>query len=83
MTPDQICRNCTFWRPRDNTRLGGTENLGECGRWRHEVSGNFDKSTVPANGVVTEYDEGWGALMGPEFGCVLWERGTQPEPGSQ
>jgi len=75
MTPNQICRSCTFWKPRDNS------HLGECSRWDYRTSGDFDHSAIPTNGVIAENDEGWGALMGPEFGCVLWEEGTRPEPG--
>jgi hypothetical protein len=25
------------------------------------------------NEVLVETDEGWGAMVGPKFGCVLWE----------
>jgi len=49
---------------------------GQCFRW-HGGNGKDGYSTpledVADNEVIVETDEGWGALMGPKFGCVLWE----------
>ena len=77
MTPDQICSRCKFWRQsvRDAAHpyVENTGPLGLCDRWEKSCSGSFDKSAVPANGIVVEYDEEWGAMTGPEFGCVLFE----------
>jgi hypothetical protein len=51
-------------------------NYGNCGRWLcgygyfgdHGRDANF-----PMNEVVVEDDEGWGAMMGKDFGCSLFE----------
>ena len=43
--------------------------LGTCNRW--EI-GYHDFDLKPDECQV-EGDEGWGMMMGPEFGCVLWE----------
>lgn len=64
------CGDCRHYHPRKNS------HLGQCHRWR---GGNgrdgyaWHPDDIPLNGVVVETDEGWGAAMGPDFGCVLFE----------
>lgn len=68
------CKGCKFFKPLEKEwRLDSAPRgagWGECSRWERGYSGleNYDP-----RGVYVENDEGWGAIMGPEFGCVLWE----------
>ena len=65
MTPNR-CRTCRYYVAHDKP-----EGYGGCTRW-HAGYG-VEMSEVAANEVLVENDEGWGALMGPDFGCVLHE----------
>lgn len=64
------CRACHYYHPLEGS------HLGSCHKW---LGGNGGSSygwkgkDIPMNGVVVETDEGWGAYMGPDFGCVLFE----------
>ena len=64
------CKDCKHYRPKEGV------HLGQCFRW-HGGNGSFGYSweakDIGINEVIVETDEGWGAMMGPEFGCVLWE----------
>lgn len=65
------CRSCRYFRVSgDGTYTTGLAPLGECCRWR---VGYRSMEETPMNEVQVEGDEGWGAIMGPDFGCVLWE----------
>jgi hypothetical protein len=44
---------------------------GSCERWH---MGYADPDPIEPNGCWVENDEGWGNYVGPEFGCVLFER---------
>jgi hypothetical protein len=63
------CATCKHYTPNVNG------HLGSCARWRGGDGSDgygWVPKEIPINGVVVETDEGWGARMGPEFGCVLW-----------
>lgn len=62
------CDACKHWYYDDRDKI---RRLGRCKRWLFGYQIHNDD--VPDNGVVVEDDEGWGAFMGPKFGCVLWE----------
>lgn len=64
------CKDCKHYEPIRKVSHSGSGLLGYCGRW-HQGYGSSDE--VKSNEVIVENDEGWGAMMGPEFGCVLWE----------
>lgn len=58
------CKACGFWASVDG-------RIGNCGRW---MTGYHVRSEeIPDNEVLVEDDEGWGARMGRDFGCVLFE----------
>lgn len=59
------CDACKFWNKR------GEDHLGYCGRWKEGYSIKLE--SIADNEVLVENDEGWGAMMGPKFGCVLHE----------
>lgn len=58
-----LCRDCKYYQ--DNDRNGHW-----CSRWRY---GYHAHPLIAPNDIIVEDDEGWGADMGPEFGCVLGE----------
>ena len=63
------CRTCKH-RYQD---VGHAIHLGGCSSpaWQHGYS--IDEHDVKDDGILVENDEGWAALMGPDFGCVHWE----------
>jgi hypothetical protein len=77
------CRDCKYYSPgarRDAVptredyvegRSGTGSRLGSCARWHYGYGVTADE--VGDHEVVVENDEGWGAAMGPDFGCLLWE----------
>jgi hypothetical protein len=58
------CKTCKHW-------LTASDRLGTCARWLTGYR-TADKD-VGDNEVLVEDDEGWAAVMGPDFGCVLHE----------
>jgi hypothetical protein len=60
------CKNCIHFGV-------GSEAppYGSCARWNTGYS--YNTSTMPLNEVCVESDEGWCMVVGPEFGCVLFE----------
>lgn len=73
------CDTCKHYRP-GAPEPGDVEkkppHLGWCARWRGgDGTGGYGWSPedIAENEVVVETDEGWGAQMGPKFGCVLHE----------
>ena len=51
-------------------------SFGNCSRWAK----GYGDDPLADNEVIVEDDEGWGAVMGPQFGCVLWQgRVTLPK----
>jgi hypothetical protein len=64
------CKDCKFYNPRNYQPL-----LGSCNRW---LTGyHLELSAIKSNEVLVESDEGWCMLMGPDFGCVLFEPKTK------
>lgn len=72
------CKDCKhfFVIKTDAGRYGAAairHGFGDCDRWKYGYNLDLDNG-VAANEVIVENDEHWGALVGPEFGCVLWEK---------
>lgn len=78
----QTCKDCLHYHPNKASDSGPapfSETLGSCHRWLGgDGSGGYgwSPSEIASNEVVVETDEGWGAQMGPDFGCVLWVKRT-------
>lgn len=73
--PEKTCDGCKHWH-KEMARNGDPRRHGQCHRWHGgDGSGGYATSLddVADNEVIVETDEGWGAMMGPKFGCVLWE----------
>lgn len=68
-----VCGSCKHY-----TRATNMVGLGNCGRWRQGY--DWQPQQIARNEVVVEGDEGWGAFMGPDFGCVLWESAPERKP---
>lgn len=60
------CADCKHYEP-DADRAG----YGHCSRWHHGYG--VILSDVAPNEAWVEDDEGWGNLVGQEFGCVLFQ----------
>ncbi len=61
------CKTCKHfeweeWNPKE---------YGSCKRWHKGY--DQDRPKLASNEVIVEDDEGWGMMMGPDFGCVLHE----------
>jgi len=65
------CATCAHWAKHSD------DHLGDCARWK--MGYKLGARDIPANEVHVENDEGWGAQMGPDFGCVLWQA-KKPTP---
>ncbi len=64
----RICRNCKHFDLDDKYKNG----WGACRRWMYSYQ-HLPKLRAKSNEIQVEFDEGWGAMMGPDFGCVLFE----------
>jgi hypothetical protein len=66
------CKNCKHW----GNELGDNGRLKMCDSTKHIyaiTAADYDINRTPDDGALIEYDEGWGMLSGPEFGCVNFE----------
>jgi hypothetical protein len=59
-----LCKDCAAFH------LDKGKRFGSCARWNEGYYHDIDK--LASNEVVVENDEGWAALVGEEFGCVLF-----------
>lgn len=66
-----LCKDCKHFETETPYRGCHPEGFGHCGRW-HEGYHVATKDLAP-NEVLVESDEGWGNIVGAEFGCVLHE----------
>ena len=64
-----LCQDCKYFDD-DGRSMAGR---GRCARWR--TGYHIDPDNLRDNEVIVESYEGWVMSVGPEFGCVLWERG--------
>lgn len=67
------CKTCKFFVPerRHRTASLNVDGYGSCTRWN--TGYGYDVDEMPSNEVLVENDEGWAMVVGPDFGCVLWE----------
>jgi hypothetical protein len=75
------CDTCQHWQPsrlvnswaRGENRFSDSKtcNAPQIDKTCH-ISVERDRPPDGCN-VIVEYDEEWGILTGPKFGCVLWE----------
>jgi hypothetical protein len=64
-----LCRDCKHFELFNAGERSFPKPFGGCGRW-YVGYGNYD---LKLNECQVEGDEGWGMIVGPEFGCVLFE----------
>ncbi len=60
------CETCTHF-----SSAARQAPYGSCGRWHRGYLTPVD--TIGLDEVLVEDDEGWGMIVGPQFGCVLHE----------
>ena len=60
------CADCKHWEASEKS-----PEYGHCSRW-HEGY-HLKIADVAKNEAWVEDDEGWGNVVGPDFGCVLFE----------
>jgi hypothetical protein len=65
-----LCKDCRHFSLEKNP-YRHQDGFGYCSRWK--AGYHIDPKTLADNEVLVEDDEGWGALMGPNFGCILFE----------
>ncbi len=63
------CADCKSFTPTQHQDVW--TGAGHCGRWRQSYS--EDLTTFASNEAWVESDEGWANMVGPDFGCVLFE----------
>ena len=61
------CKSCKYFEINEDVPKG----YGHCGRWHEGYYVAMEE--VKPNEVLVEDDEGWGNVVGPDFGCVLFE----------
>jgi hypothetical protein len=61
------CKNCTHWRKED------TSINGKCAspKFRYEFTRGDAQPAI--DGLLAEFDEEWGTISGPEFGCIHYD----------
>ena len=59
------CADCKHFIAEEGTPYGS------CSRWHKGYGIGMDE--VGLNECLVEDDEGWGMVVGPDFGCVLFE----------
>jgi len=69
------CRDCKFFETGDRYGHPQWPGAGHCGRW-YQAYGE-DAGGMKPNDCWVESDEGWANHVGPEFGCVLFEKSEQ------
>lgn len=63
----ETCKTCEHFKVEHNHPYDG--RLGSCARWH--VGYSIPLKDVADNEVLVENDEGWGMMVGPDFGCIL------------
>ena len=58
----RTCKTCAHFVPE-------SDGYGSCSRWLRGYAVKLEDMT--SNDVLVEDDEGWGMVVGPDFGCVL------------
>jgi len=72
MTAPGTCETCTYCEQEPNAK---TAIVGDPWTCTHKMVNHCTRPAMPAqDGITVEYDEGWGLLVGPDFGCVHYEK---------
>jgi len=62
-----ICKNCGHWRKESDSINGKCA----CPKFRYEFTRGDAQPEI--DGLLAEFDEEWGTISGPEFGCIHYE----------
>lgn len=63
-----ICKNSKYFTVSQSV---WEAPFGSCANM--EEGYNVKPKDLKLNQILVENDEGWAALVGPEFGCINWE----------
>lgn len=65
------CSHCRFFSNRPHEGAPSIiPGSGHCTRWHSSYQ---EPETVTSDMVWVEFDEAWGNVVGPDFGCILFE----------
>ena len=73
------CKNCKHFKETDAFSGDCLNDKFVMGYGNRFVDYNYVEkqgeywSTIPPNGVMVEGDEGWGFVVGKDFGCIHFE----------
>ena len=73
------CKNCRHFTPREyppehrNPTAAGLHTCEHPKFIFEYLSDDEIRARMAPDGLVIEFDEGWGWVVGPEFGCVHFE----------
>jgi hypothetical protein len=65
------CADCKYFDKEDG-RPDVLAGSGRCTRWKEGYRNHVPPGWMQPNEAWVENDEGWGNVVGPEFGCVLF-----------
>ena len=67
------CKNCIHSK---NQEYWGRSDVGllTCDHPKIQLGYRAKADDIPADSVLIENDEGWGWVVGPEFGCIHFEQ---------
>ncbi len=68
------CKTCKHFETGEGRTYINLPGSGHCARYYQHYTLPDD---MKPNEAWIENDEGWGNVVGPEFGCVLWELKTE------
>lgn len=73
--PQVQCQNCRWWgvAPEGYEGHVNRKGLRVCGVPSLRRGYGWEVAEISPTKAVVEYDEGWGLLTGPEYGCRLGE----------
>lgn len=66
------CRDCRYFEADMDQVNGPWKGSGHCTRWYQQYG--EDPKQMNSNDCWVESDEGWANQVGPDFGCVLFEK---------
>lgn len=67
------CKTCAHWGNNRGYNEDADKRLKSCDCPKF-FYGYHSYNDTPDDGAFIEDDEGWGMMVGPEFGCVNWEQ---------
>lgn len=67
----ETCKTCKYWEEAEEDPSG---RLKTCEQPKAKIGYAWVQSEMKDDEVLIENDEGWGWLLGPDFGCINHEK---------